>query len=163
MLREAIERGLQRALELVVAACMAAMMALMFADVGARKLLGTSVPGAVEVIELLMLGVVFAGLPLVSLAGEHIVMDMLDHVLPAAWRPLQARLADLVSALLLLAAGGLVLQRSLRTLAYGDVTPALQIGLGGFQFAIGLLLGVAAAVHVLRLVGRQRQEPQEAR
>lgn len=161
--RDAIERGLRAGLGLVVAVCMFAMMVLMFLDVGARKLLATSVPGAVELIELLMLGVVFAGLPLVSLAGEHIVMDMLDTLLPASLRRLQARVADLFCALLLVAAGGLVLQRALRTMAFGDVTPALEIGLGKFQFAIGLLLWVAAAVHLLLLACPHRPQAQEVR
>lgn len=151
MRREQIVAWIERALGRVVAACMFAMMSLMFVDVVARKLLGTSVPGGVELIELLMLGVVFAGLPIVSLKGEHIVLDLLDHLLPARLRRLQERIANLASALLLAGAGVLVLERAGRTLEYGDVTPALAIGLGRFHVAIGVLLFVTAAVHLLLL------------
>ena len=50
-------------------------------DVGGRKVLSASVPGSLELTELLMVVVIFAGLPLVSLRGEHVVFDSLDAVL----------------------------------------------------------------------------------
>lgn len=153
---------LERALGLGVAGCMLAMMGLTVLDVAARKLLGTSVRGSVEVIELLMLGVVFAGLPLVSLKGEHILFDMLDNLLPRSLLKLQSLISNLACALLLAGAGLLVLQRARRTIDLGDVTPALAIGIGKFQFAIGLLLFATAAVHLLLLFGRDRGTVNEA-
>lgn len=165
MRRDQLVAWIERGLGLVVAPCMFAMMSLMFVDVVARKLLGSSVPGGVELIELLMLGVVFAGLPIVSLKGEHIVLDLLDHLLPARLRRLQERIANLASALLLAGAGVLVLERAGRTLEYGDVTPALAIGLGRFHVAIGVLLFVTAAVHLLLLAapGAAQDEAQAPR
>lgn len=146
---------IERMFGCMVAACMLAMTGLMFVDVVARKLLNTSVPGGVELIELLMLGVVFAGLPVASLKGEHIVLDMLDALLPAPLARLQSLLAHAVCTLALAGAGYLVLQRAQRTIAYGDVTPALAIGLGRFQVVIGVLLFVAAAAHLLLLLAPQ--------
>jgi TRAP-type C4-dicarboxylate transport system permease small subunit len=143
---------IERVFRGIVAACLFAMMGLTFVDVLARKLLGTSVPGGVELIELFMLGVIFAGLPLVSLAGEHIVLDMLDTLLSAAFTRLQARLSHAVCTLALAGAGGLVLERAQRTMAFGDVTPALAIGVGKFQVLIALSLFVTAAVHLLLIL-----------
>ena len=63
---------------LLAAAALFAIMALTFFDVGGRKLLSNSIPGSLELTELLMVVVIFAALPLVSLAGEHVVFDSLD-------------------------------------------------------------------------------------
>ncbi len=161
MQHRALVAWIERALGFVVALCMFAMMLLMFVDVAARKLVGTSVPGGVELIELLMLGVVFAGLPIASLKGEHIVMDMLDPILPATWRQRQAALSNLICALLVAGAGVLVLRRSLRTIELGDVTPALAIGIGKFQVLIGLMLFVAALLHLLLLRAARPDAPAE--
>lgn len=141
----------ERLLTWVVAASLAAMMVLTFVDVVARKLLGAGVPGSVEVTELLMLGVVFAGLPLASLKGEHIVFDMLDPLMPAWLLRWQGALANLVCAALLAGAGALVLQRAARTAQQGDVTAALAIGVAPFHYAIGALLLVTALVHLVLL------------
>ena len=58
------------------------IMTLTFFDVGGRKLASTSIPGSLELTELLMVVVIFAALPLVSIRREHVVFDSLDHVLP---------------------------------------------------------------------------------
>lgn len=148
-----------RLLTWVVAASLGAMMVLTFVDVVARKLLGAGVPGSVEVTELLMLGVMFAGLPLASLKGEHVVFDMLDAWLPAWLLRWQAVLANATCAALLAGAGVLVLQRAGRTAQQGDVTPALAIGVAKFHYLIGGLLLVTALVHLVLLVrGRARAQ-----
>lgn len=145
---EKLVARLERVLTWVIAVALLAMMILQFTDVVARKLLGTSVVGTVELIELLMLAVVFAGLPLASLKGEHVLFDMLDPWLPAALMRWQATLANLACAGLLLGAGWLVLQRAGRTAEFGDITPRLAIGLAKFHYAIGVLLFTTAAVHL---------------
>ena len=77
------DERLEAALGLVAAVALFAMMALTFADVIGRKLLGASIPGSLELTELLMLAVIFVALPLTSLHGEHVVFDLLESVLPA--------------------------------------------------------------------------------
>lgn len=139
---------IERLLMWIVAIALFAMMALQFVDVVARKLLDTGVVGTVELIELLMLAVVFAGLPLASLKGEHVLFDMLDPWLPQALMRWQATLAHLACAAMLGGAGWLVLERAARTAAYGDVTPRLSIEVAGFHYAIGVLLLVTAALHL---------------
>lgn len=138
----------QRVLTCIIAAALFAMMALQFVDVIARKLFGTSVPGTVELIELMMLGVVFAGLPLASLKCEHVVFDTFDHWLATPWRRGLSVLANLVAAVLLLGAGWLVVERAARTADFGDVTARLGIGLAKVHYAIGVLLFLTAIVHL---------------
>lgn len=150
----AVDRA-QRLLTWAVAVAMFAMMVLQFVDVIARKLYGTSVPGAVELIELTMLAVVYAGLPLASLKSEHVVFDMFDEWLATPWRRGLSALANGVCAALLLAAGWLVVERAARTVAFGDITPRLGIGLAKVHYAIGVLLFLTATVHVWLALCRQ--------
>ena len=51
-----------------------AIMTLTFFDVGGRKLLSHSIPGSLELTELLMVVVIFGALPLVSERGDPVCM-----------------------------------------------------------------------------------------
>ena len=147
---------LRRLLSLAVASSLLAMMLLQCADVVARKLLGIGLPGVVELIELLMLAVVFAGLPLASLKGEHVLFDLLDPWIPPRLKHLQSRFADLVCAVLLTSTGLLLFGRAARTAQYGDTTPILSIGLAPFHHAIAALLLLTAALHLWLAFTRHR-------
>ncbi len=125
------------------------MMWLTFADVVGRKFVGESIVGSVELTELLMMLVIFVAMPLASLAGEHIVFDLLDRFLPAAARRWQHRVSHLVTALLMLGAAWVVAGRAARSLEYGDITAQLSIALGPFHYMIAAMLVVTAAMHCL--------------
>src|SRR5918999_3718515 len=62
------------------------MMLLTFADVVARYLINRPIRGGFELTELGLLVLIFAGLPLVSRADEHVTMDFIDRMLPPAAR-----------------------------------------------------------------------------
>ena len=62
------------------------MMALTFADVVARYLFNRPLSGAFELTELLLLVLIFAGLPLVSYADEHVTMDFVDRLVSEGGR-----------------------------------------------------------------------------
>lgn len=63
-----------------------AMMWLTFVDVWGRYLFNAPVPGGFEVTELMMATLIFAGLPLVTLSGEHITVDLTEHLFSATFR-----------------------------------------------------------------------------
>lgn len=143
-----MKRPLQTALAGTSAAALFAMMVLTFADVFARKFLPSSLTGAVELTELLMTVMIYCALPLASLAGEHIVFDLFDRMVPAAVLRWQHRLSHAVTALVFLGAGWLVWQRALRTLGQGDQTATLEIKISPFQFGAAALLVLTALMHV---------------
>lgn len=145
----------------VAAASLFAMMLLTFADVVGRKLLGNSIVGAVELTELCMLVMIFMSLPLASLAGEHIVFDLLDRYLPARWLHLQMALAHAVTAGVFGGAAWLVWVKAERTYSMGDVTARLEIGLGPFHRLVALMLLLTALVHLALIVRewRHRADP----
>jgi TRAP-type C4-dicarboxylate transport system permease small subunit len=142
-------KRLEATLGLVAAVALFAMMALTFADVIGRKLLGASIPGSLEVTELLMLAVIFVALPLTSLHGEHVVFDLLESLLPARLLTWQHRIANLVCLALLLGGAWLVTLRAGRTLEGGDVTAQLGLPLAPFHYAVALLLLLTAAMHLV--------------
>ena len=143
------------------AAALFLMMLLTFADVVGRKVLNESITGSVELTELCMLVMIFMALPLASLAGEHIVFDLLDRYLPARVLHLQMALAHAVSAAIFGGAAWLVWVRSVRTYSMGDVTARLEIGLGPFHRMVAAMLLITALVHVALIVRewRRRADP----
>jgi TRAP-type C4-dicarboxylate transport system permease small subunit len=140
-------RTLERWLGYVAAAALFAMMLLTFADVVGRKF-WSSIPGSLEITELLMLVVIFVGLPLASLKGEHVFFDLLDQVLPQRVQHLQAMLANAICAALLLGSSWLVYQRAVRTSGQGDITAQLQIPMAPFQYMAAALLLLTAVMHL---------------
>src|SRR5206468_8216939 len=98
-----LKKFLEWACGLLSAAALFAIMALTFFDVGGRKLLDNSIPGSLELTELLMVIVIFASLPLVSLRGEHVLFDSFDAYLSPRVLRLQKAVIDLAIAVALLA------------------------------------------------------------
>jgi TRAP-type transport system small permease protein len=142
-------KRLEVTLGAVAAVALFAMMALTFADVIGRKLLGASIPGSLELTELLMLTVIFVALPLTSLHGEHVMFDLLEPMLSTRLRAWQHRIANLVCVALLTGAAWLVWVRAARTLEEGDVTAQLKTPLAPFHYAVALLLVLTAAMHLI--------------
>ena len=83
-----MKRLLEMLCGLLAAVALFAIMVLTLVDVLGRKLLSRSVTGSLELTEILMVVVIFAALPLVSLKGEHVVFDSLDPLLPDGLRRL---------------------------------------------------------------------------
>ena len=138
---------------LLAAAALFAIMALTFFDVGGRKLLSNSIPGSLELTELLMVVVIFAALPLVSLRGEHIVFDSLDHYLPDSVRKVQRAVMQGLCAAVMLALGGLMWQTGSQYLETGETTAQLKILKAPFIYGMAVLCIVAGLIH-LRFVVR---------
>lgn len=133
----------------LAAVALFAIMALTLVDVSGRKLLSQSVPGSLEVTELLMVVVIFAALPLVSLRGEHVLFDSLDALLPAWVRRVQQALVDLFCAAALFGLAWLMWDKAGQMAQYGDVTAQLKLPLGPFVQLMSVLCGVTALVHAM--------------
>jgi TRAP-type C4-dicarboxylate transport system permease small subunit len=133
----------------IAATALFAIMTLTLIDVSGRKAVSTSVPGSLELTELLMVVVIFAGLPLVSLRGEHVVFDSLDPLLGTAVRRVQALLVDLAVTALLAGMAWLMWVKAGQMAEYGDTTAQLKLPQAPFVYLMGALLGVTALIHLL--------------
>lgn len=150
--------GVRAVLGTVAAVGLFAMMTLTFVDVIGRKFVGHSIIGSVELTEMTMLAVIFAGIPLASLAGEHVVFDMLDPFLPSRIKHWQARLSNAACTLLVGAGAWFVFNRAMRTAAMGDTTAQLLVPVAPFHYAAALLLVVCAFMHLyLAVTGKGRR------
>ncbi len=148
----ALRRWLGAACGVLSAVALFAIMGLTLVDVGGRKLFDHSVPGSLELTELLMVIVIFAALPLVSLQGEHVVFDSLDAYLPAGVRRVQQAVVDLFCMLALAGVAWLMWDKGSAMMEYGDVTAQLGLRLGYFVHVMSVLCGVAACVHALLIL-----------
>jgi TRAP-type transport system small permease protein len=136
----------------VAALALFAIMWLTLVDVSGRKLISASLPGSLELTELLMVVVIFAGLPLVSLRGEHVVFDSFDAFLPRWLQRGQQALVDGLCAAALAWIGWLMWVKAAQMLEYGDKTQQLGLTLGWFVYLMSVLIFVAAAVHLLLML-----------
>jgi TRAP-type C4-dicarboxylate transport system permease small subunit len=99
-----------------------------------------------------MVVVIFAGLPLVSLAGEHVVFDSFDPWLPRAARRVQGLLVDGACAAALAGIAWLMWIKGAQMLEYGETTAQLKLLKAPFVFGMSVLCGITALVHLLLVV-----------
>jgi TRAP-type C4-dicarboxylate transport system permease small subunit len=149
------ERRADAVLGVAASLILMAMMCLTFADVVARYVFNRPVRGAFEVTELLLLVLIFAGLPLVSHANEHVTMDFIDRLLGGGARGALERLVQAASAAMMLGLAWLVWLKADRIWAYRDATDVLRIVYGPFVYFTAAMIGLAGLIHLYRAVGRR--------
>lgn len=149
-----LDRGLRWSSGLMAAMALLTIMLLTLFDVIGRKFFSHSIPGALEVTEILMVIVIFGALPLVSWRGEHVVFDSLDAFIPQWLHRLQQRLVHLVCAAAFAWMGRLMILRADRFNEYGDITVHLQLPLAPVAWLMAAFLFVTAAVHLVFVVVR---------
>lgn len=144
-----LEKLLRWSTGLLSAMALFTIMWLTLFDVTGRKFLNHSVPGGLELTEILMVVVIFGALPLVSWRGEHVVFDSLDHLIPPWVKSIQNRLIELVCAVTFGGLALLLMQRARRFAEYGDTTVYLQFSIAPVAWLMACLLVVTALVHLL--------------
>ena len=132
----------------LAAVALFAIMVLTFFDVGGRKLLSESIPGSLELTELLMVVVIFAALPLVSIRGEHVVFDSMDALLPPLVRKLQIALVHLLCGALLLGLAWLMWKTGSEFAQSGETTAQLKITKAPFIYGMAVLCALTGLVHL---------------
>ena len=126
------------------------IMVLTFFDVSGRKIWSNSIPGSLELTELLMVVVIFGALPLVSLKGEHVVFDSLDVLVPRWLQKIQQGLIHLACAALLLGLAYLMWKTGADIATTGETTAQLKIPKSPFIQGMGVLCGLTALVHMVK-------------
>jgi TRAP-type C4-dicarboxylate transport system permease small subunit len=145
------ERRADAVLGVAASALLFLMMLLTFADVVARYLFNRPIRGAFEVTELVLLTLVFAGLPLVSHADEHVTMDFIDRVLPPAARRVVLRLVHVACAALMFFLTWQVWLKAGKIAGYGDTTDVLRITVGPFVYFMDAMIALTGLIHVYKV------------
>ena len=130
------------------------MMTLTFVDVVARYVFNRPLRGGFEVTELLLLVLIFAGLPLVSHADEHVTMDFIDRLL-GRHRERWQRTVQVVCAAIMFLLTWLVWIKANRISAYGDATDVLRIVYGPFVYFMALMIALAGLIHLYKAFERR--------
>jgi TRAP-type C4-dicarboxylate transport system permease small subunit len=144
------ERRADAALGMAASAILFCMMALTFVDVVLRYVFNRPLRGAFEVTELMLLVLIFAGLPLVTHAGEHVTMDLIDRWLSARQRQALGRLMEAISAALMFVLTWLMWIKAQRIAAYGDTTDVLRILVGPFVYFMVAMILLSGLIHLYR-------------
>jgi TRAP-type C4-dicarboxylate transport system permease small subunit len=141
---------LDRTLGAAAAILLFGLMAITTVDVIGRYIFNLPLRGGFEITELLLLTLIFAGLPLVSRADEHVTMDFIDAALGDRARALLRRLVDIVCGIIILGLAWRVWVKAGKIAGYGDTTEVLLIPVGPFVYFMALMVAVTALVHIIR-------------
>ncbi len=142
------ERVLHWTSGLLSAAALFSILRLTLVAVLGRKFWSHSVPGGLEITEILMVVVIFGALPLVSWRDEHVVFDSLDGFVSKGLKVLQARLVHALSAGFFVFLAKVMVQRGDRFSEYGEVTAHLQLSMAPVAYLMAVLLVYTALVHM---------------
>ncbi|PYM43726.1 MAG: TRAP transporter small permease [Candidatus Rokuibacteriota bacterium] len=142
-------------LGVAASAILLAMMLLTVVDVVARYVFSRPLRGAFEITELMLLVLIFAGLPLVSFADEHAVMDFIDRLLGPRGQGWLERAVQLVNAGFMFLLTWLVWRKADRIWAYRDATDVLRIVYGPFVYFMAVTLALACVIHLYKVVERR--------
>jgi TRAP-type C4-dicarboxylate transport system permease small subunit len=143
---------LDRALGFSAAVLLFCLMMLTTADVIGRYIFNWPLRGAFEVTELLLLTLIFAGLPLASRADEHVTLDFIDLTLSERGRLLLRRLIDLVCGVIILGLAWRVWIKAGKIAGYGDTTEVLRVPVGSFVYFMAVMVAITGIVHLTKVI-----------
>jgi TRAP-type transport system small permease protein len=132
-------------------------MTLTFVDVVMRYVVNRPLRGSLEITELLLLVLIFAGLPLVTHADEHVTMDLIDRLLADRGRRLLRRVVELASAGLMFLLTWLMWSKAARVSAYGDTTDVLRIVVGPFVYFMVAMILLSGLLHLYKAFSAGRR------
>ncbi|WP_397474492.1 TRAP transporter small permease [Pusillimonas sp.] len=150
-------------LRMAVALVLCGMMLLTVVDVFGRYIFNRPVLGSFEITEVLLAGLVFCTLPLVSLAREHIAVDLLEHLFKGYAAIVQERVVALLCAGCMAFLAWHLAGKAREAMEYGDVTAALLIPMGPLAWLMCAMSALAAFIMLMQaLRGRSMSRAQTA-
>uniref|UniRef100_A6W050 TRAP transporter small permease protein n=1 Tax=Marinomonas sp. (strain MWYL1) TaxID=400668 RepID=A6W050_MARMS len=137
-------------LELVSSLVLLALMLLTCSDVIGRYVFNNSVNGTTELTELALCIVVFCQLPIVTLTSAHVVVDILDRVLPAMFMKVSGLVINLGIAAGFFFLSERIWFQAARSLRRGVMTEFLHIPVAYFIQFIAIMMFVTGIILVLK-------------
>jgi TRAP-type C4-dicarboxylate transport system permease small subunit len=141
----------------VAAVVLFAMMALTCVDVVGRYFFSKPIYGGFEITEMLLAALIFCGLPLVTLRGEHVTVDVLDPITPD-WA---FRVQHVAACLIGMAATGYLAWRlwirAVNMDNAGETTAQLKFKLAYLTYAMSVLMAFTAVMLLLLLLRRPQR------
>lgn len=146
-MRKFLTRSAHTAMRRLASLCLVALALLTLADVVGRYVLNYAIVGAVEITEFLMVGVIFAGIVLATLAREHVTVDLLTVRTPGPLQRTQKAVSNLLATGISLLLAAATWSQGASALDFGDRTTMLGLPLAPVIFFMCAMLLVNALVH----------------
>lgn len=138
------------ALEVVSSLVLLALMLLTCSDVIGRYVFNNSINGTTELTELALCIIVFCQLPIVTLTSAHVVVDILDRILPAIFMRISGLAINLAIAAGFFFVAERVWFQAARSLRRGVMTEFLHIPVAYFIQFISIMMFVTAVILMLK-------------
>lgn len=153
---EGFDRVLVPLVGCVAASLLMLLMLLTCADVAARYLFNSPIRGGFELTEWLLAALIFAGLPVVTLRGEHVTVDLFEALTPGWLLRIQHAFACVVGFL----CTGFVSYRlwilALEIDRKGQTSAELGLQAAYLAYAMAILMALAAVA--LLVLARRRPQ-----
>lgn len=147
-------RWLRLATAVLCGAFLVALTLVTVADVIGRYLLSSPLPGAAEYTEILLMAIVFMGLPAVCLDDGHISVDLLTASLRGMAAKVQLNLGRLLVSVVLGLVSWQLWKHGAQLESYNEVTVYLRAPLGPFARATAVIAGISAIITFVMAVLR---------
>ena len=155
------ESVLDQFLGFLAATVLMLLMIVTFIDVTGRYLFLAPLPGAFEMTEIMMAMLIFAGLPLVSRANQHVTVNLIIGLLSPKIRHFQRLITQIIMFLVFGVMAWRMWIKAVEMLVQGDETAYLLIPIAPVAFFMTILLGVSSlivAIQFARIIrGKERQ------
>ena len=132
------------------------MMIITCADVLGRYLLGMPLRGAFELTEIILALVIYAILPLVTISGDQIAVDLLDGYIPRSFVPAQKVLVEILQIFLLSLTAWALASKADALLRSNLVSDIIRIPMGYVALLMSIFCAVAAILLVVTRISDLR-------
>jgi TRAP-type C4-dicarboxylate transport system permease small subunit len=132
------------------------LMFLTFFDVAGRNLINRPINGTSELTEIGLASIIFMMLPRVAIAGQHIVIDLIDGISGPRLRMALDAFGAVLGAVMFFLIAWQVWIMGGKAAAYDDLTPTLRIPVGPVLYAMALFSGVVGAAFLISLANAVR-------
>lgn len=153
----ALERKLNR-LILPAGLFLFAMMVVTVMDVIARKLIGRSIPGAIDLVSVGFLLTLSLSLPVITWRESHFVLELFSSNPTGVLARLRRHLVAGIAAVVIGIAGWSLLRYAIGAWEYQDVMGYFQIPVAPLALIISISLFLSAAIFMLQAFGLRRPD-----
>lgn len=142
-----LTRAALRLIRQLASLCLVALALVTLVDVIGRYLLNYSIIGSVEITEILMVGVIFSGIAMATLAHEHVTIDLLTWRTGTLVRRVQKTASNLLATGISLLLAAATWSQARSALEFGDQTTMLSLPLAPVIFFMSGMLLVNTLIH----------------
>lgn len=135
------------------------LMILTCVDVVGRYFFNSPVHGGFEITEMLLAGLIFSALPLVTLRGEHVTVDLLDPITPAPLLRLQHVIACIIGFLATAYLATRLWIRAETMDAAGETTAQLKLKIAYLTYGMAILMALTAIALLVLASRPPRRQP----